>query len=104
MLVCLRFMPESFRHLVHDWVTATNVQLARTHEAFMYYQLHKSRNAPSMDSLLLWMTGGPGASSLVALYEGDERPCQSLDPDRWICLSRPFSVAQRMDLSALPTT
>jgi len=34
----------------------------------MFYWLFKSRKAPSTDPLVLWLTGGPGCASEVALF------------------------------------
>eukprot|EP00992_Anisonema_acinus_P000799 TRINITY_DN10288_c0_g1_i2.p4 TRINITY_DN10288_c0_g1~~TRINITY_DN10288_c0_g1_i2.p4 ORF type:complete len:431 (-),score=106.72 TRINITY_DN10288_c0_g1_i2:1265-2557(-) len=39
-----------------------------------FYWFFESRSAPSTDPLVLWMTGGPGCSSEVALF-GENGPC-----------------------------
>ena len=39
-----------------------------------FYWFFESRSAPKTDPLVLWMTGGPGCSSEVALF-GENGPC-----------------------------
>ncbi len=39
-----------------------------------FYWFFESRNAPATDPVVLWMTGGPGCSSEVALF-GENGPC-----------------------------
>ena len=39
-----------------------------------FYWFFESRSAPATDPVLLWMTGGPGCSSEVALF-GENGPC-----------------------------
>ncbi|EFJ52952.1 hypothetical protein VOLCADRAFT_102913 [Volvox carteri f. nagariensis] len=43
-------------------------RLNRTHDARMFYFFFQSRNAPKADPLVLWMTGGPGCSSEIAIF------------------------------------
>ncbi|KAH8069754.1 serine carboxypeptidase [Aureococcus anophagefferens] len=40
-----------------------------------FYWFFESRSAPSTDPVVLWMTGGPGCSSEVALF-GENGPCK----------------------------
>lgn len=40
-----------------------------------FYWFFESRNAPATDPVVMWMTGGPGCSSEVALF-GENGPCQ----------------------------
>ena len=40
-----------------------------------FYWYFESRNAPATDPLVLWLTGGPGCSSEVALF-GENGPCK----------------------------
>lgn len=39
-----------------------------------FYYLFESRRAPSTDPLIVWLTGGPGCSSLLALFT-ENGPC-----------------------------
>ena len=45
-----------------------------TGDKHYFYWFFESRKAPSTDPVLLWMTGGPGCSSEVALF-GENGPC-----------------------------
>jgi len=46
-----------------------------TGDKHYFYWFFESRRAPATDPVLLWMTGGPGCSSEVALF-GENGPCQ----------------------------
>ncbi|GIL92291.1 hypothetical protein Vretimale_18448 [Volvox reticuliferus] len=43
-------------------------KLNRTHEARMFYFFFQSRSDPKTDPVVLWMTGGPGCSSEIAIF------------------------------------
>ena len=43
-----------------------------------FYWFFESRSSPSSDPVVLWMTGGPGCSSEVALF-GENGPCKVND-------------------------
>ena len=55
-----------------------------------FYWMFESRRAPSSDPLLLWLTGGPGCSSELALF-AENGPCKvnkvgddtTLNPNSW---------------------
>jgi len=46
-----------------------------TGDKHYFYWFFESRNAPKTDPVVMWMTGGPGCSSEVALF-GENGPCQ----------------------------
>jgi len=54
-----------------------------------FYWSFESRNDPSSDPVLLWMTGGPGCSSEVALF-GENGPC-SVNPNGTDTITNPYS-------------
>eukprot|EP00877_Chromochloris_zofingiensis_P010037 jgi/Chrzof1/5287/Cz15g20230.t1 len=43
-------------------------KLNRTHDAHMFYFFYESRSKGAMDPVVLWMTGGPGCSSEIAIF------------------------------------
>ena len=45
-------------------------RLNRTHEAEMFYFFYRSRTGRRTDPVVLWMTGGPGCSSEIAILYG----------------------------------
>merc|ERR1719473_2174182 len=54
-----------------------------------FYWSFESRNDPSTDPVLLWMTGGPGCSSEVALF-GENGPC-SVNANGTDTIKNPYS-------------
>ena len=55
------------------WATCLSERPAFAFEPDFYW-FFESRNAPATDPVILWMTGGPGCSSEVALF-GENGPC-----------------------------
>ena len=55
----------------------------------LFYWAFESRNDPATDPVILWMTGGPGCSSEVALF-GENGPC-SVTPSGNDTLTNPYS-------------
>lgn len=49
------------------------IDLNESHGVSYFYWFFESRSDPSSDPLVLWLTGGPGCSSLVALF-GENGP------------------------------
>ncbi len=54
-----------------------------------FYWYFESRTSPSTDPLVLWMTGGPGCSSEVALF-GENGPCK-VSTDGQSTTNNPYS-------------
>jgi cathepsin A (carboxypeptidase C) len=61
-----------------------------------FYWFFESRNDPANDPVVLWMTGGPGCSSEVALF-GENGPCQ-VNKDGSNTTSNPFSWNTKANL------
>jgi carboxypeptidase C (cathepsin A) len=60
------------------------------------YRFFESRNSPSTDPVTLWMTGGPGCSSEVALF-GENGPC-SVNAGGNATIHNPFSWNAKSNL------
>jgi len=60
-----------------------------TGDKHYFYWFFESRNAPETDPVVLWMTGGPGCSSEVALF-GENGPCQ-VNTDGTATKTNPYS-------------
>lgn len=43
------------------------IQVNKTHGVNLFYWFIESRSDPSSDPLVVWLTGGPGCSSMLAL-------------------------------------
>jgi cathepsin A (carboxypeptidase C) len=54
-----------------------------------FYWLFESRSNPSTDPLIMWLTGGPGCSSQLALLS-ENGPC-SVTADGMSTVNNPFS-------------
>ncbi|GMF29548.1 unnamed protein product [Phytophthora lilii] len=50
------------------------IKLANKQDDHFFYWFFESRNAPATDPLVLWLSGGPGASSLMTLLS-ENGPC-----------------------------
>lgn len=63
-----------------------------TGDKHYFYWFFESRSAPATDPVVLWMTGGPGCSSEVALF-GENGPCTVRPSLR--CVGRVVSMMSR---------
>uniref|UniRef100_K3XA24 Carboxypeptidase n=1 Tax=Globisporangium ultimum (strain ATCC 200006 / CBS 805.95 / DAOM BR144) TaxID=431595 RepID=K3XA24_GLOUD len=105
--------------IVADSVTICNdtkndagyIKLPNKKDDHYFYWFFESRNDPSTDPLVLWLTGGPGCSSLGALL-GENGPCRvypnlttSINPFSWtnnanvIWLDQPTNVGYSYGLN-----
>jgi carboxypeptidase C (cathepsin A) len=102
---------------VQNWAGYVSVNGSQpTLKRHLWYWFFESRNAPSTDPLVIWLTGGPGCSSLVALFAENgpyiiaEDLSLSLNPFSWnsnasvIWIDQPvntgYSYADRGDFGA----
>ncbi|TMW55442.1 hypothetical protein Poli38472_010324 [Pythium oligandrum] len=69
----------------YDWFCnepsfeASYIKLANKKDDYYFYWFAASRNDPSSDPLVLWLTGGPGGSSMLAMLT-ENGPCM-VKPD-----------------------
>ncbi|KAK3280824.1 hypothetical protein CYMTET_11358 [Cymbomonas tetramitiformis] len=61
-----------------------------------FYWFFESRSAPATDPVVLWMTGGPGCSSEVALF-GENGPCK-VNENGTATTSNPYSWNSKANL------
>lgn len=61
-----------------------------------FYWFFESRSAPATDPVVLWLTGGPGCSSEIALF-GENGPCK-VTPDGNSTISNPYSWNSKANL------
>lgn len=61
-----------------------------------FYWVFESRNDPVNDPVILWMTGGPGCSSMIALFK-EHGPC-TINPDGKTTTPNPYSWNQNASI------
>lgn len=61
-----------------------------------FYWVFESRNDPENDPVILWMTGGPGCSSMIALFK-EHGPC-TINHDGKTTTSNPYSWNQNASI------
>ncbi|KAG7389971.1 hypothetical protein PHYPSEUDO_009229 [Phytophthora pseudosyringae] len=59
--------------------SAGHIKLANKVDDYYFYWFYESRGSPETDPLVLWLTGGPGSSSMFALLT-ENGPC-TIQPD-----------------------
>ena len=69
--------------------TAGYYRLTTGLDKHYFYWSFESRNKPETDPVVLWMTGGPGCSSEVALF-GENGPCK-VNADGTDTINNPYS-------------
>jgi carboxypeptidase C (cathepsin A) len=65
---------ESPHRCGHTAFSAGHIALANKEDDSYFYWFAESRNSPETDPLVLWLTGGPGSSSMIALFT-ENGPC-----------------------------
>ncbi|RLN56026.1 hypothetical protein BBJ29_006472 [Phytophthora kernoviae] len=69
-------IPTDAALVTHPQIESGYITLANNEENHYFYWFFESRNAPTMDPLVLWLTGGgSGCSSLLALLS-ENGPCR----------------------------
>lgn len=61
-----------------------------------FYWIFESRNDPENDPVVLWMTGGPGCSSMIALFK-EHGPC-TINSDHTTTTPNPYSWNQNASI------
>eukprot|EP01112_Ceratiomyxa_fruticulosa_P024071 TRINITY_DN954_c0_g1_i5.p1 TRINITY_DN954_c0_g1~~TRINITY_DN954_c0_g1_i5.p1 ORF type:complete len:445 (+),score=63.00 TRINITY_DN954_c0_g1_i5:186-1520(+) len=80
-----QFGPENVTQHI-GYITVSGTQNNGSH---LFYWMFESRNNPKTDPLILWLTGGPGCSSLLGLffetgpYKVNEDLSLSINPYSW---------------------
>jgi len=69
--------------------------IAKTDKKYFYW-FFESRALAGRDSLIMWLTGGPGCSSMLALFS-ENGPC-TVNPDGATTKSNPFSWNSQSNL------
>jgi len=80
------FLPNMPEDVVQHW---GYLNANTTYGAYLFYWMFESQGTPATDPLVLWLTGGPGCSSLLALffengpYTVNENLTLSVNPYSW---------------------
>ena len=69
----------------------------------LFYILAESQNDPKTDPVVMYMNGGPGASSLAAFF-GANGPMLYVDQVRDLSLSLTIHALQNSQLTCTPKT
>jgi cathepsin A (carboxypeptidase C) len=96
--VLMQPIGNGFSHptLCDPTVNQTSGYIAASKDSDYFFWLFESKNEPSTDPLIMWLSGGPGCSSQLALF-AENGPCQ-VNSDGTDTITNPYSWHQKANV------